>query len=102
MGFFDNSKDLTILERSLSLSKTYENGSQAYYIRLFQDERDRVFEFVCWFEGFEIRSPEGKLIPLEKFMAGGRRWWQAMRKGDPRTLSSGIVALKDDQPPPFS
>lgn len=45
-----------------------------------------------WFDSLEIRSPSGAPLGLEDFMAGGKRWWDAVHAGDERTQGFGIVA----------
>lgn len=92
--FFNSSDAEKLLTKSLSLNKNYDEGSHSHSIWLFQEAYDRVLEFACWFGSFEILSPERRPVAVEEFLAGGRRWWEAMRNGDPRTLNSGFVPLK--------
>lgn len=58
---------------------------------VFQDPGNRILDLCLWFDRIQIRSPQGREIPIQEFMEGGQRWWEAMRAGDPRTRGSGIV-----------
>jgi hypothetical protein len=59
-------------------------------INLFQD-RNPVLDVRIWFGQLRIFGPDRKEIDPQSFIDGGRRWWDAMYAGDPRTKGSGIV-----------
>ena len=42
-----------------------------------------------------IRDPEGNEIPLESFIAEGKRWWEAFNEGDEQTKGLGMAPLKE-------
>ena len=50
-----------------------------------------------WFDKLEIRDADEAVIPLEQFIADGKRWWDALYARDPQTSGRGIVpAWKTD------
>jgi hypothetical protein len=61
---------------------------------LFQDAgSERNLGLLVWFDDLEIRDSDGALVALDQFIADGKRWWDALRAGDPRTAGRGIVPL---------
>jgi hypothetical protein len=81
----------------LSLDKTVSSEEGAHWIDLFQegaepqaiaidpDNTDRILDVRIWFDSLRIRTLAGQDLDPEKFAAAGRRWWDAMQRGDPRT-----------------
>src|SRR5258708_3697785 len=65
-------------------------------ITVFQAGADRHLDVCLWFNRLEIKDPRGEGISMEAFIAGGRRWWDGLYKGDERTSDSGIIPLKND------
>ena len=63
---------------------------------LSQEGTEAHLGLCIWFDSFEVRTVAGKLISLEEFCDGGRRWWDAMYAGDPRTRGHGIVPAGED------
>ena len=65
---------------------------------VFQDEADAFIELRAWFTTLSIRRMDQSGIPvpisITEVIANGRRWWDAMFAGDPRTMSAGILPLK--------
>lgn len=78
------------------ISLDWRSGSDgvAHSIGLFQDCRDRFLDLCLWFDDLEIRDPTGNAITVESFIAGGKRWWDALYDGDKRTAGHGIVPVK--------
>jgi hypothetical protein len=74
---------------SLVLEPT--GGSLHNRILLSQDGGNRFLDLWIWFEDLLIRDPLGAPIALSDFIAGGKRWWDALFGGDPRTQGHGIV-----------
>ena len=71
-----------------------ENG-MSHSIRVFQEDGfNRYLDLLVWFDDFEIRRPDGIVVALQDFVAGGKRWWDGLNSGDPRTDGVGIIPLK--------
>lgn len=96
--FFDRIEDdFAKWSSQLSLDLVWPPGGQDHSIQLFQegietnalvldpDNAGRNLDLRLWFDGVEGFSPSGHKIRLEDVAEGGRRWWTAMREGDPRT-----------------
>jgi len=62
-------------------------------LTVFQDDARRFLEVRLWFKDLIVRDPRGQPVPLAEFIAGGRRWWDALHAGDPRTKDAGILPL---------
>jgi len=54
----------------------------------------RDFRLRIWFSEILIRNPMGEVVPIEDFIAGGKRWWNGFNNGDPRTEGVGMYPLK--------
>jgi hypothetical protein len=54
----------------------------------------RDFRLRIWFSEILIRNPAGEVVPVEEFIAGGKRWWNAFNNGDPRSEGMGMYPLK--------
>jgi hypothetical protein len=78
------------------LSLNWRSGEEgvSHSICLFQDPGDRILDLCVWFDDFEIKSPTGDSISVAQFVAGGRRWWDGLHSGDPRTDGRGIAPTK--------
>ena len=59
-----------------------------------QDGGTRQLNVCVWFDNLAIRRSDGSAIALDEFITGGKRWWDAMYAGDPRTAGSGIFPAK--------
>jgi hypothetical protein len=46
-----------------------------------------------WWDEITVTGPEGDEIPFDEFTAAGRRWWDGLYAGDPRTADGGISLL---------
>ncbi|MVU79786.1 hypothetical protein GPX89_21395 [Nocardia sp. ET3-3] len=51
----------------------------------------RELDLRIWFDGVEVTDKQGTPIPLQQFIDGGVRWWQAHDAGDPRTQRPDVV-----------
>jgi hypothetical protein len=85
-------------EDRLSLDHLGGAGMLTHTLWLFQDGLDgvgnsRILDLQFWFDTLEIRGPDGTQIPLDKFVASGRQWWDALHTGDGRTSGAGIIPL---------
>ena len=98
LDFIDPPEDVWPLrDRKTSLDQTFPDGSQAHELFLFKgDTSSRGLDLTMWFRDLSIRDCDGREIPAEEFIAGGRRWWAANNRRDPRTMSHGIIPI----PPP--
>jgi len=84
----------------LSLDVSLGSGDGlSHTLDLFQESAtgsERHLDLRFWFDRLYVFKPSvsGELvpIPLEVFAADGRRWWQGLRKSDPRTVGQGIVS----------
>jgi len=79
-----------------SLDIEFEDGSRAHSINLFQEdgqEGGRRIDICIWFEGLALLTPDGNEVDLEEFVAGGRRWWDAFHKHDPRTQGHDLFSM---------
>ena len=93
--FFDtDEKDFPRWADRLSLDYRTDVET-AHSITVFQEASDRHLDVCLWFSRLEIKDPSGEGISMEAFIAGGRRWWDALYKGDERTSDSGIIPLKN-------
>ena len=80
------------------LSLDWRNGGDglAHSITLFQEGKDRHIDICLWFDSFVMRDARGRELSLDDFIAGGKRWWDALYRGDSRTSEQGIFPLKID------
>lgn len=67
----------------------------SHSIFLFQEFHgpQRHLDLLIWFDRLEIRDPAGRPLTLAEFAAGGKRWWDGLYAGDPRTAGAGITPL---------
>ena len=95
--FFDlHEQELEAWGERLSLDWGDSRDDLDHSLCLFQEGTDRHLDLCIWFGSLEIRSPSGELVPLEDFCEGGRRWWEALESGDPRTDGHGIAPAGED------
>ncbi len=95
--FFDiHKRELSRWGRHLSLNWQSGTDGLARSICVFQcSEAEPVqhLDLCVWFDELEVRRPDGSLVPLEEFAAGGRRWWNAFYAGDQRSEGHGIFPV---------
>lgn len=102
--FIDAGDDaFTDAERRLSLDvRLGAEGKHTF--DMFQDDGSHFIELRVWFSTISFRriDPDGVPFPvvIGRVIADGRRWWDAMHAGDPRTAASGIARLPPWEPPP--
>jgi hypothetical protein len=92
--FFDTS--IPALDPSqLSVREDFGADGLSHTLYLFQDDgRSGDLGVWIWFDELTLRTPEGTIVPTDEVVAGGRRWWDALYAGDPRTAGAGIHPLK--------
>jgi hypothetical protein len=96
--FFDvpESENFARWSKHLSLDVSTGAGTLTHSLALSQDDAGRrTLNCRLWFDGLTVRDPAGAMIPLERFAADGRRWWDALHRGDVRTAGSGIIPFGD-------
>ena len=88
-----HAKGLASWGKRLSLDWTSGDDGLSHSITVFQDSEDRILELCVWFDQLAIRSPRGADIPIDSFVASGKRWWDAFYAGDERTRGFGMAPL---------
>lgn len=71
------------------------HGNGEHSIDLFQQSAvgpSRHLDLRIEFDDLSATDANGDDLPLEELAAGGRRWWAALREGDPRVAGHGITA----------
>jgi hypothetical protein len=79
-------------QRWPSLDWSQPTGGQRHSLTVYPQGEVRALELRIWFDRLELRLPPGKVIALDEFIAGNRRWWDGLNAGDPRTDGFGIYA----------
>lgn len=75
----------------LSLDCSWEPGGKSHTLTLFQEGYNKHLDICLWFDDFIIYDPKGHGIELANFIAAGKRWWDGLYSGDPRTDGHGIL-----------
>ncbi|NUQ67012.1 MAG: hypothetical protein HUU18_01870 [Phycisphaerales bacterium] len=83
----------------LSLDERFDGGSKQHSITLFQEGYERHLDLRLWFGGLRIFRPDRTEIAIGEFVAAGKRWWDGLYSGDPRTRGSGIYPSNSPIPP---
>jgi hypothetical protein len=95
--FFDAGVD-AFADSSRRLSLDVDLGpGRTHTLDVFQEGSDAFLDLRVWFDGLTIRRPEaGGLVPasIEDVAAAGKRWWDGLYAGDPRTNAAEIVPLE--------
>jgi hypothetical protein len=78
-----------------SIDFTVGQGRGEHSIDVFQvdprpEEHGRRLDLRLEFDELKVLDARGRTVPLDEFVAGGRRWWAALRAGDPRVQGHGI------------
>jgi hypothetical protein len=94
--FVDCEGDFSSWADRLSLDFNGDPAAMDHSITLFQEggTETKILDIRLWFGEFEIRDALGQHISLDDFIAGGKRWWDALYSGDPRTSGHGILPAK--------
>ena len=74
----------------LSLDWRSEPGGLSHTLDLFQDGGSRHLDLRIWFDDLRIFTPDRQEVSLDDFTAAGKRWWDGLYAGDPRTTGCGI------------
>jgi hypothetical protein len=78
----------------LSLDFRAGEAGLSHTLHLFQESTQGKLDICLWFDEIEIRDPDGRELAIAGVIAGGKRWWDGVFSGDPRTSGSGIQPLK--------
>lgn len=81
--------------RQPSLDFRAGDAGASHTLHLFQEAGSRKLDVCVWFNEVEVRDGMGHEVPIDAFTAGGKRWWDGVFSGDPRTGGSGIHPLKE-------
>lgn len=93
--FFDlPGEDFKRWSSRLSLDSRLGMDGHRHTITLFQEGNDRHLDLRIWFDDLEFRTTDGCRIGLIEVIEGGKRWWDRMYAGDPRTHGCGIMPLR--------
>jgi hypothetical protein len=68
-------------------------GGLSHSLYLFQ-EGPPDLDVLVWFDELRVFDPSYREIPIAEFLDGGRRWWEAFRRHDPRTHGRGLASLR--------
>ena len=94
--FFDRHEDFKTWNQRLSLDLELSNKKVSNSITLFQEATDRHLDVRIWFAELDLYDPDGNELNVSDVIEGGKRWWDAIAKKDPRIQHAGIVASKDE------
>jgi hypothetical protein len=61
--------------------------------RLYVFQGEGLTELAVFFDRLDLRRFAGEPLPFAEFVAGGKRWWDALDAGDPRIANRGILPL---------
>lgn len=77
----------------LSLDEVLSTETAGHVLDLFQEgsTANRHLDLRLWFAELSAVDRHGQEIELERFVAGGVRWWDALYAGDSRTDGHGII-----------
>lgn len=80
----------------LSLDFYNPNGSEINMISLFQEGATfkKHLDLWIWFETLSVKDAMGQEIDIKNIISGGKRWWDAMYRGDQRSEGHGIFPGK--------
>ncbi len=81
-------------EDRLSLDMTLSAEDGPHVLELFQESAagpPRHLDLRLWFSALAAYDFGWNAVPLTQVMTDGRRWWDRMYAGDPRTEGHGIV-----------
>src|SRR5574341_668065 len=78
-------KELARWGDRLSLNWTSGDDGHSHSITVFQEAENRILDVCVWYDELEILDPQRQVVPVDTFIAGGKRWWDAFYAGDERT-----------------
>jgi hypothetical protein len=90
-----HAKELEKWGDRLSIDWTSGDDGRSHSITVFQEPGNRILDLCVWFDELEIRDPQRGVVPVDAFVAAGKRWWDAFYAGDERTKGYGMALLKE-------
>lgn len=94
-NFVDSdTSELYELLGQLSLDHRTGGAGHTHTLHLFQESQTAKLDLCIWFDEIDLEDENGRGIDLVAFIADGKRWWDGVFSGDPRTKGSGIEPLK--------
>lgn len=97
-NFFDvHDEDFPRWSNRLSFDWRYGALDSKHSLTVFQEGKEKHLDVCLWFDSFVIKDAQGQNLPLEKFIAGGRRWWDGLFNRDHRTDGQGIFPVSVDR-----
>ena len=94
--FFDLEDDFDTWKGRLSADYCLGDDGMSCSITLHQERPDRHLDLRIWFDTLKLRNAAGNMLEMDDFIAGGKRWWDGLYSGDPRTEGSGISPFKSE------
>jgi len=92
--FVENVKDVSETFEKVSFNFN-TNEKNIYKLRLFQASSSEYFEIHLWFNDLTIKDFNSNNLSLGEFIAGGKRFWEAVYKKDFRIQGYGIHPLNE-------
>ena len=93
--FFDGpSSGLAGSSHPLSLDYRRDQEAQGHSLHLFQENAQEAIDIYAWFDEIAISRPDQQEVELDVLIAGGKRLWDGIASGDPRTKDTGIERLE--------
>jgi hypothetical protein len=83
----------------LSVDVNLSDDAPRHVIDLFQEgglAAPRHLDLRVWFSELAVYDIDTSAIPLDEFIAAGRRWWDGLFARDQRTAGSGIFPLEPE------
>jgi hypothetical protein len=77
----------------LSVDTTLTGTDEKHLLELSLQEGvdPRELDLRVWFGDLQVTRSDGAPIPLEEFIAGSLRWWDAHDRHDPRALAAEVA-----------
>ncbi|WP_194825333.1 hypothetical protein [Nocardia sp. XZ_19_231] len=83
----------TLWSELLSFDTVLDQRIAAHVIEFSQEEGidPRELDVRVWFDKISVTDTTGREIPMNEFIDGGQRWWDAHATGDARTTKADIA-----------
>ena len=82
-----------LLSLDTTLGGGGRGGDRPHLLELSQQEGidPRELDIRIWFGALTVLDGSGAEIPIDEFIAGGQRWWDAHNQCDPRATADGVA-----------
>jgi hypothetical protein len=93
--FFDIEKAFSTWKKRLSFDERLGDDGLAsrHSVTLFQEGDKRHLDLRIWFDEIAFYRQDCQRLDIRDVISGGQRWWDALHRGDQRTVGSGISPL---------